>query len=57
VGSQILVEFPKSNFMETACRDYQTGSDVQAFRGSDTRTERRTVCLLAYRTTEISWAV
>jgi len=43
--------------METACRNYQIGSDVQAFRGSDARTERRTACLPACQKTEISWAI
>jgi len=36
--------------METACRDYQIGSDVQAFRGSSARMDRRTAYLPACRT-------
>jgi len=52
VSSRILVELPKSNLMEAACRDCQIGSDVQAFRGSDARTDRRTACLPTCRTRE-----
>ena len=35
MGSQILVELSKSDFMETACREYQIGSGARAVRGSD----------------------